>query len=652
MSESSSSIKNVLVEKRSFESPEVFKKQAKINSFDDYFRIYQRSIDDNEKFWAETAIERLTWDQEFKTVLQWNQPHAKWFQDGKINASYNCLDRHIKAGKASKNALIWEGEPGEVQSYTYQELFDEVCRCANGLKTFGLKPGDTVTLYMPMIPELLIATLACARLGLTHSVVFGGFSSEALASRIIDAKSSLIVTADGGFRRGTFIELSKNVDDAIDSVPFKCQILCVRRKGNVPPKKAENYVDWHTLLSTQKKECAHVQLDSEHPLFLLYTSGSTGKPKGILHSTAGYLLGANLSFDHIFDHKADDVFWCTADIGWITGHSYIVYGPLSCGATIVMYEGAPNYPDPSRFWKIIEDHKVSVFYTAPTAIRSFIKWGESHVTGHDLSSLRLLGTVGEPINPKAWMWYREKIGGNRCPIVDTWWQTETGSIMIAPLPGAISTTPGSATRPFFGIDADVVDSKGQSVPPNTGGYLVIKNPWPSMLRTIHGDDARYRAAYWEQIPGMYFTGDGARRDENGNFWIMGRIDDVLNVSGHRLATMEIESSLVSHKDVAEAAVVGKPDDIKGEVIHCFVVLQESCKEAKDSMSNALEAHVCKQIGAIAKPECIHFTESLPKTRSGKIMRRLLRDIAAGRETTGDISTLEDKNALDSLKVTR
>jgi acetyl-CoA synthetase len=646
----SSTITSMLHEERVFLPPEAFQKTARVSSFLESEHIRQQALRDPDRFWAEHARKEISWFRDFDRVLDWQEPFARWFDGGELNISFNCLDRHIAAGRGDRTALLWEGEPGDTRRYTYTDLLEEVCRCANALKELGIRKGDRVTIYMPMIPEQMIALLACARIGATHSVVFGGFSAEALASRNQDAQSKLVITADGGYRRGQVVALKEQVDQALDHSPTVEKVLIVRRtnhQGHHHGKKARDY-DWHDLLARQEAVCAPEPLESEHPLFILYTSGSTGKPKGILHTTAGYLLGSILSFKYVFDHHDEDVYWCTADIGWVTGHTYVVYGPLANGATIVMYEGAPNVPDPSRFWSIIERYKVSIFYTAPTAIRTFIKWGDEHVSKHDLSSLRLLGTVGEPINPEAWMWYHETIGKGRCPIVDTWWQTETGSIMIAPLPGATPIRPGTATRPFFGIDVDVVDKQGQSVPANTGGFLVIKRPWPSMLRTIFGDPVRYKEQYWSHIPGMYFTGDGARRDEHGNFWIMGRIDDVLNVSGHRLSTMEIESALVSHPTVAEAAVVGRPDAVKGEGIACFVTL-EGKQQATSELKQELTEHVVKQIGALARPDEIRFSETLPKTRSGKIMRRLLRDIAAGRASTGDMTTLEDLGVLERLR---
>ncbi len=650
MSDTPASIASLLQEERSFSPPAKFQAQAKVRSLIEYEKIRKDSLEHPEQFWAQKAREFLSWDQDFQKTLEWQEPFAQWFIGGKLNASVNCLDRHVKAGRGEKTALIWEGEPGDHRSFTYRDLLAEVCRCANALKALGVGKGDRVSIYMPLVPELPIALLACARIGATHSVVFGGFSAEALASRNNDAQAKLVITADGGYRRGSIVNLKDNVDQALTQSPSVEKVLIYRRTNHRNTSawiKGRDY-DWHDLLAEQSAECAPESLDSEHPLFILYTSGSTGKPKGILHTTGGYLLGAAMSFSYIFDHKVDDIYWCTADVGWITGHSYLVYGPLSQGATAVMYEGAPNYPDPSRLWELIEKYKVTIFYTAPTAIRSFIKWGDEFLDGKDLSSLRLLGTVGEPINPEAWMWYHEKVGQSRCPIVDTWWQTETGSIMIAPLPGAIPTIPGTATRPFFGIDVDVVDKDGRSVPDNVGGFLVIKKPWPSMLRNIFGDPERYRQQYWSHIPGMYFTGDGARRDVHGNFWIMGRIDDVLNVSGHRLSTMEVESALVSHDKVAEAAVVGKPHDLKGEAIVCFVTLEGKYKPTPE-LKAALVEHVVKQIGALARPDEIRFADVLPKTRSGKIMRRLLRDIAAGRESSGDMSTIEDFSVLQRLR---
>jgi acetyl-CoA synthetase len=590
----------------------------------------------------------LTWFKPWDKVLDWNPPFAKWFVGGQLNASYNCVDRHCEGPTKNKAALIWEGEPGERRVLRYQDLHREVGKFANVLKGLGIKKGDVVAIYLPMIPELVIAALACARLGAPHTVVFGGFSAEALAGRIQDCKAKVLITADGGYRRGKTVPLKENADGAAAECPTLQHVIVYRRTGEEIPWSHGRDHWWHELEINASSVCPPEPLDSEHPLYILYTSGSTGKPKGILHTTGGYLLGTALSAQWVFDLKPDDTFWCTADVGWVTGHSYLVYGPLALGTTCVMYEGAPNWPDEGRFWKIVEDYGVTILYTAPTAIRAFMKWGEQFPRRHDLSSLRLLGTVGEPINPEAWMWYHKVIGGGRCPIVDTWWQTETGAIMISPLPGATPTVPGSATRPLPGIVPEIVTKDGQPVGTNQGGFLVIKQPWPSMLRTLYGDDARYKSQYWSDVPGVYFTGDGARRDEAGNYWIMGRVDDVLNVAGHRLSTMEIESALVSHKSVAEAAAVGKPDELKGQAIAVFVTL-ESGYAPSEALRKELREHVVKEIGALARPDDIHFTDALPKTRSGKIMRRLLRDIAAGVESGGDTSTLEDLSVLVRLR---
>ena len=600
-----------------------------------------------EGFWSRMA-EELEWFKKWDTVLKWNPPHAEWFVGGKINISHNCLDRHLKSARRNKAALIWEGEPGETRTFTYQQLHTQVCKFANVLKHANIQKGDRVALYMPLIPELAIAMLACARVGATHSVVFGGFSSSALIDRINDASCKVVITADGGWRRGNEVKLKPAVDEALKSTPSVNACIVVKRTGSTINMEPGRDFWWHDLIETVDTSCDAEELDSEHPLFILYTSGTTGKPKGILHTTAGYLLQSHLTTKWVFDLKDEDIYWCTADIGWVTGHSYVVYGPLSNGATVLMYEGAPNFPEPNRFWRMIEQHRVNVFYTAPTAIRAFIKWGEHWPQKHDLSSLRLLGPVGEPINPEAWMWYREMIGKGRCPIVDTWWQTETGAIMITPLPGATPTKPGSGTLPFPGIDADVMTRDGQPVDANQGGYLVIKRPWPSMLRTIWGDDDRYKQQYWSQIEGIYFAGDGARRDDDGYFWIMGRIDDVINVSGHRLGTAEVESALVSHAAVAEAAVVARPDDLKGSAIVAFVTLEGS-HQASDALNQELRAHVVKEIGALARPDDIRFTDMLPKTRSGKIMRRLLREIATSGSVAGDVTTLEDFSVLEKLR---
>jgi acetyl-CoA synthetase len=640
-------IESVLTEARKFPPPVEFSKHASIKSVEEYEALYRSAEADPEKFWGERGNE-LAWFKPYDKVLEHNHPFAKWFVGGKINAAYNCLDRHLTGPRRNKVAFIWEGEPGDSRILTYQMLADEVARAANALKSLGVKEGDRVAIYMPLIPEAAIAMLACARIGAIHSVVFGGFSAEALADRINDAEAKLVITADAGWRRGTQVELKANVDEALKRATSVQKCLVVRRTGAKVDMRKGRDVWWDELVPSQSANCPAEQLDSEHPLFTLYTSGTTGKPKGVLHTTAGYLTHVSQTMKWVFDLKDQDIYWCTADIGWVTGHSYSVYGPLAVGATVVMYEGAPNFPANDRFWQIIEKYRVSIFYTAPTAIRTFLKWGDSWVKKHDLSSLRLLGSVGEPINPEAWMWYRKVIGGDRCPIVDTWWQTETGGIMISPVPGAIATKPGSATRPLPGIAADVVTREGKPVAANQGGFLVIKRPWPGMLRTIFRDPERYKSAYFSQIEGMYFTGDGARRDEDGYFWIMGRVDDVINVSGHRLSTMEIESALVSHEAVAEAACVGKPDAMKGQGVMAFVTL-EGGRKGDDKLREDLKRHVVKEIGALARPDEIRFTDALPKTRSGKIMRRLLRQIAAGDETLGDVTTLEDLSVMAKLR---
>ncbi len=641
------SITSMLQETRVFPPPADFASKAHIGSLSEYEALWNRAKDDPEGFWAEQA-KLLDWSTPWSKVLDWNPPFAKWFVGGKLNAAYNCVDRHCQGPFRNKAAIVWEGEPGDRRVLRYQDLLREVSKFANVLKTLGVRKGDVVAVYMPLVPELVIALLACARIGAPHTVIFGGFSAESLSGRINDCKAKVLVTADGGYRRGKLVALKESADAAAAACPLLKDVVVLRRTGTPVNWLPGRDHWWHELEANASPKCPAEPLDSEHPLFILYTSGSTGKPKGILHTTGGYLLGTALTSKWVFDLKDDDTFWCTADVGWVTGHSYLVYGPLANGATCVMYEGAPNWPDEGRFWKIIEDYQVSILYTAPTAIRAFIKWGEQFPRRHDLSSLRLLGTVGEPINPEAWMWYNRVIGGGRCPIVDTWWQTETGAIMISPLPGAIPAVPGSATRPLPGIVPDVVTKDGRSCGPNQGGFLVIKQPWPSMLRTLYGDDERYKAQYWSDIPGCYFTGDGARRDENGNYWVLGRVDDVINVAGHRLSTMEIESALVSHPLVAEAAVVGKPDDLKGQGIAAFVTL-ESGHEPGEALKQELRGHVAKEIGALARPDEIRFTDSLPKTRSGKIMRRLLRDIAAGVDSTGDTTTLEDMSVLARLR---
>ncbi len=640
-------IESILSEERIFPPSEEFSINAHIKNFAEYEQIYEAAAENPEDFWA-SAAESLHWFKKWEKVLEWNQPHAKWFVGGKINISHNCLDRHLEGWRKNKAAIIWEGEPGEIRTITYQQLHSEVCKFANVLKKLGIESGDRVALYMPLVPELAMAMLACARIGAIHSVIFGGFSADAIKDRVNDGECKLIVTADGGYRRGSEIRLKDTVDKAVENCPTVENVVVFKRTGSKTKMEAGRDHWWHELMQTVNSNCPAEELDSEHPLFILYTSGTTGKPKGILHTTGGYLTQTTLTAKWVFDLKEEDVYWCTADIGWITGHSYVVYGMLSNGATVLMYEGAPNYPDFDRFWDIIERHKVNIFYTAPTAIRAFIKWGEQYPLKHDLSSLRLLGTVGEPINPEAWMWYHKIIGKEKCPIIDTWWQTETGAIMISPLPGATPTVPGTATRPFPGILMDIQTKEGKSVGTNEGGYLVITHPFPSMLRTIWNDDERYQKQYWSEIPNVYFAGDGARRDKRGYYWIMGRVDDVINVSGHRLGTAEVESALVSHPSVAEAAVVGRPDDLKGQAIAAFVTL-EGTHKGSDELKNELRAHVAKEIGALAKPDDIRFTDTLPKTRSGKIMRRLLRELASSGTVAGDVTTLEDFSVLEKLR---
>jgi acetyl-CoA synthetase len=642
-------IDSVLQERRVFPPPPEFARRAHIQSLEQYRALWQEAADDPEGFWGRMA-EELHWYQKWQRVLEWNPPFAQWFVGGTLNIADNCLDRHLAGPRRTKAAIIWEGEPGDQRVLTYQMLHREVGRFANALKRLGVKKGDRVGIYLPMIPELPIAMLACARIGAVHSVVFGGFSAEALRERMNDAEATVVITADGGYRRGAEVPLKANTDAALAACPSVRHMVVVRRTGAPVPMQAGRDVWWHELVAQESADCPAEPLDAEHPLYILYTSGTTGKPKGVVHTTAGYLLGVYLTTKWVFDLKEEDIYWCTADIGWVTGHSYIVYGPLANGATVVMYEGAPNWPQPDRFWEIVEKYRVNILYTAPTAIRSFMRWGEEWPAKHDLSSLRLLGTVGEPINPEAWLWYHRVIGGERCPIVDTWWQTETGMIMITPLPGAIPTKPGSATLPFPGVVADVVDASGEPVPVNTGGLLVIRQPWPAMFRTLYKDPERYRQVYWSIFGDkpLYFPADGARRDEDGYFWLMGRVDDVLNVAGHRLSTMEIESALVSHPKVAEAAVVGRPDEIKGEAITAFVTLKQGYAPSEE-LRQELRQHVVKEIGALARPDEIRFTDALPKTRSGKIMRRLLRDIAAGREQVGDTTTLEDYSVLARLR---
>ena len=645
--EVSQNIDSILQETRSFAPSEEFRGSASIGSEADYERLRAKAKADPDAFWADIARE-LHWFKPWDKVLEWNVPWAKWFLGGKINLSYNCLDRHLDTWRKNKAALIWESEPGEVRTYTYQQLHAEVMKFANVLKSLGIKSGDRVAIYMGMCPELPIAMLACARIGAVHSVIFGGFSANALVDRITDQEAVAVITQDSSYRRGSEVKLKAAVDEAMDRCPSVQHVVVYKRTGcDVTWKEGRDYW-WHELMAKAADNCPAEELDSEHPLYILYTSGTTGKPKGIVHTTGGYSVGTYITTKWVFDIKDTDTFWCTADIGWVTGHSYIVYGPLQCGATVLMYEGAPNWPAFDRFWAIVEKHRVNIMYTAPTAIRTFIKWGDQWPNKHDLTSLRLLGTVGEPINPEAWMWYRETIGGNRCPIVDTWWQTETGAIMISPVPGAVATKPGSATKPLPGIEAEVVTRMGERVPLGSGGFLVIKRPWPAMLRTVYGDPDRYIRQYWSDIPGVYFTGDGAREDKDGYFWIMGRVDDVLNVSGHRLSTMEIESALVAHEKVAEAAVVGRPDEMKGQAVAAFVTL-EMGHAPSDALKDELRLWVAKEIGSMAKPDDIRFTDQLPKTRSGKIMRRLLRELAASGDVKGDMTTLEDFSVIAKLK---
>ena len=639
-------IDSALKEQRVFEPSEEFRSKAHIKSLAEYQRLYKEAEEQPEEFWANIARE-LHWFKTWDRVLDWKLPFAQWFVGGQLNISYNCLDRHAATWRKNKAAILWEGEPGDSRTLTYQQLLHEVSKCANVLKSLGVKKGDRVAIYMGMVPELPIALLACARIGAPHTVVFGGFSSQALIDRINDCGASAVITQDASYRRGAEVKLKEAVDHAMPQCPTVKNVLVYRRTGAAVTMEAGRDHWWHELMETASAECPAEPLDSEHPLYLLYTSGTTGKPKGVLHTTGGYAVGTYITSKWVFDLREEDTFWCTADIGWVTGHSYVVYGPLQNGATTLMYEGAPTWPEADRFWRIVEKYQVSIFYTAPTAIRAFMRLGEQWPRKHEMQSLRLLGSVGEPINPEAWMWYREVIGRSRCPIVDTWWQTETGAILITPLPGAIATKPGSATRPFPGIIVDVVNREGQSVPTGSGGFLVIKRPWPSMLRTIYGDPERYEQQYWSQIPGMYFAGDGARIDQDGYIWLMGRVDDVLNVAGHRLSTMEIESALVANPVVAEAAVVGRPDEIKGQAISAFVTLKAGQKPSQE-LKNQLRQWVAKEIGPIAKPDDIRFTDSLPKTRSGKIMRRLLREIATNGEVKGDTTTLEDFSVLTKL----
>ncbi len=637
-------IEALLLEGRQFPPPEPFRLAAIARDE----AVYAAAARDPEAFWAQAADE-LFWFRRWDRVLEWNLPYAAWFGGGRTNVCVNCVDRHLQTPRKNKAAIIWEGEPGDGRVLTYWDLYREVTKFAGVLRSLGVRRGDRVAIYLPMIPELPIAMLACARIGAPHTVIFGGFSAEALKDRINDAQATVLVTADGGWRRGSIVPLKRNADEAVRETPSIRHVVVVRRIGEAAAMHIHEGRDhwWHRLMEEAPASSPPEEMESEDLLYLLYTSGTTGKPKGIMHTTGGYMVGTYLTTRWIFDLKEEDVFWCTADIGWVTGHSYIVYGPLANGATTVMYEGSPDYPDKDRFWAVVEKYGVNVLYTAPTAIRTFMKWGPDYPARRDLSSLRLLGTVGEPINPEAWIWYHTHIGGGRCPVVDTWWQTETGMILITPLPGLTTLKPGSATRPFPGIEAEVVDDRGSPVGPHEGGYLVLTGPWPAMVRGIYGDPARYQREYWERFPGVYFTGDGAKRDEDGYFWLLGRVDDVINVAGHRIGTYEVESALVDHPAVAEAAVIGVSHEVKGQAIAAFVTMKEG--QSRDpAMIDILKEHVVKKIGALARPEQILFTGELPKTRSGKIMRRLLRDIAEGR-ILGDTTTLADPAVVQALK---
>ena len=642
------SIDSLLHENRKFSPTEKFTQQSQLKSFNEYLKNHKESIQSPEKFWKKMAEKTLFFFHKGKKVYEFKDQKIEWFSDYKTNVSYNCLDRHLETSTKNKAALIWESESGDVKTITYFQLYIEVCKAANMLKSLGVKTGDRVAIYMPLIPEAVTTMLACARIGAPHTVIFAGFSSQSLQDRINDSGCKVLVTADGNYRKGNAILMKNIVDTACKNTPSIEKIIVVQRTNSKIEMQKDRDFYWSNLMANQKSESDAEQLAGEHPLFILYTSGTTGKPKGLLHTTAGYLLGTTVSFKNVFDIKDTDIYWCTADIGWITGHSYVVYGPLSNGATVFLYEGAPTYPNANRFWEMIERHKISIFYTAPTAIRTFIRFGNEGPLQSNLSSLRLLGCVGEPINPEAWIWYHEIIGKKNCPIVDTWWQTETGAIMIAPFPSVTLTKPGSATFPFYGIDAVILNKDGTQVEKNKGGFLCIKKPWPSIARTIYGDHERYLKTYWKEIEGVYFTGDGAHQDFEGYFWIMGRVDDVLNVSGHRLGTMEVESVVVQHESVAECAVVGKPDEIKGQSIVAFVTLKKGVSPTKE-LKEILIRFVEKEIGAIARPEEIRFTETLPKTRSGKIMRRLLRELAATGTIVGDTTTLEDFSVLESLK---
>ena len=646
-----STIESVMVETRKFPPSKEFRERAYIGSMKEYNKIYERSISDPEVFWAELAEAELAWFKKWDKVLSWEPPFAKWFEGGKINITYNCLDRHLNTWRKNKAAIIWESEHGQNRIYTYQQLHREVCKFSNVLINQGVRKGDRVCIYLPMVPELVISMLACARVGAVHSIVFGGFSAEALRDRLNDCQAKMVITSDGSFRRGKRLPLKANVDIALMNAPSVKTVVMANVAGLEVNMKAGRDHLWDDLMSYASTFSECEPMDAEDPLFILYTSGTTGKPKGILHTTAGYLLYVHTTAKYMFDLHEEDTLWCTADIGWVTGHSYIVYGPLSIGATSVMFEGVPNYPRPDRFWEIVEKYNVNIFYTAPTAIRAIKRDGDDWVKKHDLSSIRLLGSVGEPINPEAWTWYYDVVGGGRCPIIDTWWQTETGGALITPLPGAMTLKPGSASRPFFGIKAEIFNEEGKPVGRNEGGYLVITKPWPGMIRNVWGDPERFKNTYFNKYEGIYFTGDGARIDEDGDFWLMGRIDDVVNVSGHRIGTAEVESALVSHLAITEAAVVPMPHEIKGQGLYAFVTLKKNYIP-DNKLKSELLMHITKEIGPIAKPEVIQFTESLPKTRSGKIMRRILKQIAMNSEDIGDITTLADPSVVDKLLADR
>ncbi len=653
MVEKNSQVQSVYMEKRVIEPPNDFVEKAHVKTMDEYKNLYRRSIEDPEGFWGEMAEKYIDW---FK---KWDGPveeysfkddiYLRYFVGGKLNVSYNCIDRHLKTWRKNKAALIWQGEPlEESRTYTYQQLHREVCKFANALKKMGVKKGDRVSIYLPMIPELAISMLACARIGAIHSVVFGGFSADALRDRIQDCESETLITCNYGYRSGRVLDTKKNADAALEACPDVKTCIVVNRIDKETVMKEGRDYWWHELVKDASHECEPEEIESEDPLFILYTSGSTGKPKGVLHTTAGYLLYTQITLDYAFDYNDDDVWWCTADIGWVTGHSYIVYGPLALGATSLMFESVPNYPEPDRFWEVVEKYGVNIFYTAPTAIRAIMRSGEKWPDGRDLSSLRLLGSVGEPINPEAWMWYYEVIGKERCPIVDTWWQTETGGFLITPLPGAMPMKPGSAAMPFFGVDPVILRQDGTEADINEGGYLCLRKSWPGFMRTVYGDPERFKKQYFLDYPGYYFSGDGARKDEDGFYWLMGRVDDVINVSGHRMGTAEVESALVAHEAVSEAAVVGFPHEVKGQGIYAFVTVKEGV-EPSDELKKELIQHVRKEIGPIASPDKLHFTEALPKTRSGKIMRRILRKIAEGQiDQLGDTSTLADPEVVGKL----